>query len=185
MTDLSTYRSELLQRLRASMDDLGWASRALGPIHLTYKPNTDDWSIHEQVAHVLDMEQEVFLPLLRWATVPDMLVPRDYSRRDWHERRYRPTATIPEMISSLQRIREEELLVFLDMPDQEWVHLQIDAQWGPVTPQWVAELMYRHALDHLQGIMALRQDLNLAALQRAPYPTNDSTNTNYIGGRAV
>ena len=185
MTDLSTYRAELLQRLRASMDDIGWASRALGPIHLTYKPNAEDWSIHEQVAHVLDMEQEVFLPLLRWATVPDMLVPRDYSRRDWHERRYRPTATIPEMIASLQRIREEELLVFLAMGDHEWVRLQIDAQWGPVTPQWVAELMYRHALDHLQGIMALRQDLNLAALQRAPLPTNDYPSKDYIGGRAV
>jgi hypothetical protein len=165
MTDLSTYRTELLTRLRAATDDLAWASHALGPIHLAYKPSEAEWSIHEHIAHALDMEQEVILPLLRWATVPDMLVPLDYSRRGWRERRYRPSAPIGDLIGTLQRIREEELLVFLEMSDQAWVRLQTDAQWGPVTPQWVAELAYRHALDHLQQVMALRQDLHLAALQ--------------------
>ena len=57
--------------------------------------------------------------------------------------------------------------------------------WGP-SCQWVAELMYRHALDHLQGMMGLKQDLNLATLQPPPILAGEPPPIvvgGYIGGR--
>ncbi len=165
MSETSTYRSEVVARLRTATDDLAWAVRGLTAEQLAYKPDDDDWSIHEHLAHLRDMEQEVYLPLLRWATVPDMLDPLDYSRRDWHQRRYRPEEAIIAIMNDIGRIRDEELLIFRDMSDITWTRYRIDTRWGPLTCQWTAELMYRHVLDHLQCIMALRQDLNLAALQ--------------------
>ncbi|HCU99895.1 MAG TPA: hypothetical protein DGL25_01735, partial [Dehalococcoidia bacterium] len=64
------------------------------------------------------------------------------------------------------RVRDEEFDVFRELDDSAWLHLRDDGNWGPVTCQWIAEVVYRHALDHLQGIMGLRGDLNLAALDR-------------------
>jgi hypothetical protein len=81
-------------------------------------------------------------------------------------------------MADIQRIRDEELAVFRDMNDATWTRFRNDTRWGPLTCQWVAELMYRHALDHLQGLMALKQDLNLATLQPPPIVVGG-----YIGGR--
>jgi hypothetical protein len=165
VSETATYRAELLSRLRAATDDIAWSVRQLRGEQLHYRPQADEWTMHEHVAHLRDMEQEVYLPLLRWATVPDMLDPLDYSRRDWHEHRYHADEPITRILNDLMRIRDEELLVFRDMKDTTWTRWREDTRWGPLTCQWVAELMYRHALDHLQGLMALRQDLNLAALR--------------------
>jgi hypothetical protein len=163
VSDIGTYRGELTARLRLITEDFAWAAQDLDAEGLRYKPSDSDWSIHEHVSHLRDMEQEVYLPLLRWATVPDMLDPRDYNRRDWHEHRYRPDEPLSAMLADLARMRDEEVAVFREMDDATWVRWREDTRWGPVTCQWIAELMYRHVLDHLQGVMALRQDINLEA----------------------
>lgn len=178
MSEISTYRSELVSRLRSITDDLAWAVRGLSLARLAYRPSGEEWSIHEHVAHLRDMEQEVYLPLLRWATVPDMLDPLDYNRRAWHEQRYRPTEPVTDIVNEIARIRDEELAIFRDMTDVAWTRYRTDTRWGPLTCQWLAELMYRHALDHLQGIMGLRQDLHLAELQPPPLVVGG-----YIGGK--
>ncbi len=169
MSETSNYRAELTSRIRAATEDLAWAVRGLSPAKVAYHPESgDEWSIHEHLSHVLDIEQQVFLPLLRWATVPEMLDPLDYNRREWHERRYQPETPVGNVVNEIARIRDEELLIFRDMTDGAWSRYRDDTRWGPLTCQWIAELIYRHTLDHLQGIMALRQDLNLMALQPAP-----------------
>jgi hypothetical protein len=179
MSETSTYRSELVSRLRSISDDLAWAVRGLSPTKAMYRANEEEWSIHEHLAHLRDMEQEVYLPLLRWATVPEMLDPLDYSRREWHEQRYNPDEPLARIMDDIQRMRDEELLIFRDMTDATWVRFRSDTRWGPLTCQWIAELMYRHVLDHLQGVMALRQDIHLSALQ----PPAALVGGGYIGGR--
>lgn len=179
MTETATYRAELVSRLRSISEDLAWAVRGLPPATQFYRPSDADWCVHEHAAHLRDMEQEVYLPLLRWATVPDMLDPLDYSRRDWHERRYRPDEPLQAIVDDLGRMRDEELAIFREITDMAWMKYRTDTRWGPLTCQWVAELMYRHVLDHLQGIMALRQDVHLAALQPPPAIVIGG----YIGGK--
>jgi hypothetical protein len=177
VTGTSTYRTELTTRLRTATEDLAWAIRGLDSDQLAYRPAPEDWTIHEHLAHLRDMEQEVYLPLLRWAAVPDMLEPRDYSRREWHERRYRASEAALAILDDLTRMRDEELAIYRDMPDYVWSRWRSEGRWGPLTCQWLAELMYRHVLDHLQGVMALRQDIHLVALQPPPIVV-----AGYIGG---
>ena len=174
----ATYRAELSARLRQVTDDIAWLVRGTSEEQSHYKPADYEWSLHEHLSHLRDMEQEVYLPLLRWATVPEMLDPLDYSRRDWHTSRYRPMEPLTSIVADIQRIRDEELSVFREMNDITWTKFRDDTRWGPLTCQWVAELMYRHGLDHLQGMMALKQDLNLATLQPPPIVVGG-----YIGGR--
>jgi len=176
-SETSAYRSEITSRLRSATDDLAWAVRGLATVKLAYKPSADEWSIHEHIAHMRDMEQEVYLPLLRWATVPDMLDPLDYRRQEWHDERYHPDEPVTNIMNEIARMRDEELAIFRDMTDATWTRYRTDTRWGPLTCQWVGELMYRHALDHLQCIMALRQDLNLAAAAPPPVVVGG-----YIGG---
>lgn len=168
MTETGAYKTEIVARIRQATDDLGWVVRGLRSGQAMYSPGEGEWSIHEHLAHLRDTEQEVYLPLLRWATVPEMLDPLDYSRKAWHERRYDAAEPLARVLDDLQRMRDEELLIFRDMPDSIWTRWRTDTRWGPLTCQWIAESIYRHALDHLQGVMALRQDLNLAALQPPP-----------------
>ena len=177
-TETATYRTELVSRLRAATDDLAWTVRGAGAETLGYRPQPTDWTLHEHLSHLRDMEQEVYLPLLRWATVPEMLDPRDYSRREWHGQRYQANEPVGRIMDDIARMRDEELLIFRDMNDLTWTRYRTDTRWGPLTCQWVAELMYRHALDHLQCIMALLQDAHLAALQPSPIIVGG-----YIGGR--
>lgn len=176
---LATYRTELTARLRAVTDDIAWVARGASEEQAHYRPADYEWSMHEHLSHLRDMEQEVYLPLLRWATVPEMLDPLDYSRRAWHDRRYKPLETLSSIVGDLQRIRDEELAIFRTMNDLTWTKYREDTRWGPLTCQWLAELMYRHALDHMQGMMALKQDVNLATLQPPPLIVGG-----YIGGKA-
>ena len=164
MSETSTYRAEIVSRIRRATDDLEWAVRGLSVEQWSYQP-PEQWSIHQHLSHMRDMEQEVYLPLLRWATVPEMLDPRDYNRREWHERRYRPEESLGAIVDDIEKIRDEELLIFRDMTDFMWTRLRTDSRWGPLTCQWIAELMYRHVLDHLQNVMGLLQDLHLDAIR--------------------
>jgi hypothetical protein len=179
MSETSTYRSELVARLRSATEDLAWAVRGLTSENADLKSSDAEWSIREHLSHMRDMEQQVYLPLLRWATVPDMLDPLDYNRREWHDARFIPGEDIRTIVADIARIRDEELTIFRDMTDLTWTRWRTDTRWGPLTCQWVGELMYRHVLDHLQNIMALRQDINLAALQPPPMVVGG-----YIGGKA-
>lgn len=179
MGETSNYRSELVSRLRSASDDLAWAVRGLGVMQLAYKPSLDDWSIHENLAHLRDMEQRVYLPLLRWATVPDMLDPDDYNRVEWQRERYDRDEPLRAIMDDINRMRDEEFEIFRQMSDVTWTRVRTDSRWGPLTCQWIAELMYRHVLDHLQAIMGLRQDLNLAALH-----ASSETRGGVIGGDA-
>lgn len=179
MSETSTYRAELVSRLRAATDDLAWAVRGISSDDANLKGSDAEWSIREHLSHLRDMEQQVYLPLLRWATVPDMLDPLDYNRREWHEQRFAPGEDIRTVVADILRIRDEELTIFRDMTDVTWTRWRSDTRWGPLTCQWISELMYRHVLDHLQNIMALRQDINLAALQPPPMVVGG-----YIGGKA-
>lgn len=174
---LASYRAQLLGRLRVVTDDIAWATAGLTHTQSLYKPDDDEWSIHEHTAHLRDMERQVYLPLLRWATVEDMLDPLDYSRRLWHDLRYTPDEPIAEMLEDLKVMREEEIAIFSTLNDEEWARFRTDTRWGPLTCQWIAEVLYRHALDHLQSIMGLNQDLNLAAAQTKPLVVGG-----YIGG---
>ncbi|MGE5596414.1 MAG: DinB family protein [Hyphomicrobiales bacterium] len=178
MSETATYRTELVSRLRMATDDLAWVVRGLTPEQLTYSPDASEWSIHEHLAHLRDTEREVYLPLLRWATIPDMLDPLDYSRKDWHEQRYRRDEPIARILDDIAKMRDEELLIFREMSDTTWTRWRTDTRWGPLTCQWIAEAIYRHALDHLQNAMALRQDLNLLALQPSTAVVGG-----YIGGK--
>ena len=165
MTATSTYRSELIARLRSASDDLAWAVRNLSAQQYHYVPMPEEWSIHQHVAHLVDMEAQVYLPLLRWATVPEMLDPADYSRAVWQVERYDRSVALADLSAELGRLRDEEAEIFREMDDLTWTRLRRDTRWGPLTCQWIAEVMYRHTLDHLQGVMGLRQDLHLAAVQ--------------------
>ncbi|HJP40820.1 MAG TPA: DinB family protein [Dehalococcoidia bacterium] len=173
-TEYTNYRTGLISRLRAVTDDLSWAVRGATSDMLTYRPSTNEWTIHEHLAHLRDMEQEVYLPLLRWSTIPDMLDPRDYNRREWYEERYRPDESLASIMDDVGRMRDEELLIFRDMSDVTWTRFRIDTNWGPLTCEWTGELMYRHALDHLQCVMALLQDLHLRALAPTAAATKGS-----------
>ncbi len=164
MSATSDYRTELIARLRATTDDLAWAVRGLPQQQYLWAPSADEWSIHQHVAHLVDMEAQVYLPLLRWASVPDMLDPVDYSRRSWQAERYDPAQELGEFVSELGRLRDEEFEVFRDLDDVTWTRLRRDTRWGPLTCRWIAEVVYRHALDHLQGVMGLRGDIHLAAV---------------------
>ena len=178
MSETATYRTELLSRLRAATEDLGWAVRKLTAEQLQYTPSESEWSIHQNMAHVRDMEERVYLPLLRWATVPDMLDPANYSRQEWLEQRYDNEETLVELLLDIGRMRDEEFSIFRDMTDVIWTRYRSDTRWGPLSCQWVAEVMYRHTLDHIQAVMGLRQDLHLAAMS-----PSDVVVGGYIGGK--
>ena len=61
-------------------------------------------------------------------------------------------------------MRDEEFGVFRTMDDVTWTRYRTDTRWGPISCQWIAEVMYRHMLDHQQTVMGLRQDIHLAAM---------------------
>ncbi len=166
MSLTAEYRTQLIARLRATTADLAWAVRDLPAEDHYWSAEPDDWSIHEQIAHLVDMEERVYLPLLRWAAISDMLEPAPYNRRSWRQERYDAGAPLSQLVEQLARLRDEELDVFHELTDDTWLRLREDGQWGPVTCQWIAEVVYRHSLDHLQGVMGLRGDLHLAALGR-------------------
>ena len=163
-----TYRTDLVVRIGAATEDLAWGCGGLTQADSLYQPSEEEWSIHKNVAHLLDVEEQVYLPLLRWATLPGLLDPLDYNRGEWMSTRYEPADPLPQLVAGIRRVREEELEILGSIPGGEWdrFRAQDETRWGPLTIQWISELIYRHTLDHLQQVMALRQDLGLARARR-------------------
>ncbi|HCV00093.1 MAG TPA: hypothetical protein DGL25_02730, partial [Dehalococcoidia bacterium] len=98
------YRTQLIARLRATNADLSWAVRDVPGEQHHWAPDGDEWSIHEHVAHLVDMEERFYLPLLRWAAIPDMLEPANYSRRLWRDERYDASSPLGAQMEQLGRV---------------------------------------------------------------------------------
>jgi hypothetical protein len=155
------YREGLLARIRQTTDDLEWITASVADADLRRSPGADEWSAHEHLSHVRDMDREVILPLLRWATLPDMLGPRPYSRREWHQRRYYEDELSGDILADIRRMRDEEIDIFEALTPEAWERYLPASALGPVTCEWIAEFALRHGLDHLQCVMSLAQEHHL------------------------
>ena len=168
MSLTAVYRKQLIDRLRLSTEDLAWAVSDLSHDDLRWTSGNGEWSIHEQLSHLVDMEERFFLPLLRWAAVPEMLEPADYNRRVWRDERYNDKTPLRTLTRQMERLRDEESEVLAQLDDQAWLKVQEGGSWSPVTCQWIAEVTFRHALDHLQGVLGVRGDLQLSRHLQPP-----------------
>ncbi len=128
-------------------------------------PAAGEWSIHAIVAHLRDVEQQVFLKRIqRILSEPGTPRVEDFDQEQWNREHYRPEEPLPEIIKAWRAARRKELNLLRGVPDRDWARTAIHPEYGKISIEWLAVHNYAHTLDHLHQLLKLQEKSLLGRL---------------------
>ena len=151
---LEAYRQTLAARAEEVVKRLAEAVAAI-PAERWHTPLAEgEWSPHELMAHLRDVEAQAYSIRLRRILEEDSPTLPAFDARGWHEDHYNPDEPMENLLSDYARLREEELALLRQMSPEQWSHFGRHDQFGIRTSQWWVECMLAHAFEHLQQLEA-------------------------------
>lgn len=124
-------------------------------------PAEGEWSVHAIMAHLRDVEQQVFLKRIQIIlTQPEPANVEDFDQDVWNKDHYDPSEPLKKIISEFRAARRKELALLRGMPDLRWSSYCIHPHYGKISVEYIATHNYSHTLDHLHQMLERReQDL--------------------------
>lgn len=152
MKQLLEYRAELLARLARQPAELAEAVNVVPEAERTVRRVSGDYTLHQLLAHVRDLEALAFLPRLRRILTEDHPRLEAFPSHHWSLESYQPDEPMADVLAHFTRAREEALSILRPLPAEGWGRTGFHPPSGPRTAQWWAEWIYTHAREHLDEI---------------------------------
>ena len=149
MKQLLEYRAELLARLARQPAELAEAVNAVPEAERTVRRVSGDYTLHQLLAHVRDLEALAFLPRLRRILTEDSPRLEAFPSHHWSLESYQPDEPMTGILADFARAREAALALLRPLPSEGWGRTGFHPPSGPRTAQWWAERIYTHAREHL------------------------------------
>jgi uncharacterized damage-inducible protein DinB len=147
-------RYTTLRLLRRTAHDLA-AEIAQAPAEAAlWRPAEGEWSIHETLTHIRDVERQIFLPRLRRVASVDRPDLPSFDEVAYHREHWNPAEPLEQLLADFVADRSAE--VALLEPVMDWGRVGLHPKRGPVTLAWLAEYALGHTWEHLAQIMRVR-----------------------------
>ncbi len=148
----------LLERIEESGKELNAYVSRLSEEELFRSPGGDEWTIHAILAHLRDVEEQVFLKrtqrILHEPTAPAV---EDFDQEAWNKEHYSPQEPVKKILADWRKARKKFLGLLEKTPDKEWIHYAIHPYYGKISLDWLATHNYSHTLDHLHQLLEMRE----------------------------
>lgn len=154
-----SYRRSLLSKAHQAVIDLEWAIRSLSADKLSWRPAEGEWSAHEVLSHIRDIQRHVYGLRVRRILSEERPRLELFDETRWQAEHYDPRESAEAMLSHLRRNLEETLGIFERLPAEAWDRLGIHPELGPTTAEYWAFRMYAHAVEHLDQILDIHNAL--------------------------
>jgi hypothetical protein len=119
-----------------------------------------EWSAHETLAHLRDVEREVFLPRMQRVASEDHPTLKNFDEQAWHKEHYDPQEPVTDLLADFSAARRQEIMLLDSQPD--W------SRWGlhekrqkRYTLDFMAHYAFRHTWEHLNQIASTQVDYEL------------------------
>ncbi len=125
------------------------------PRHMwTYRPDEQDWTIHEIVVHIADSEANSYVRCRRLIAEPGSEV-MGYDEAGW-ARALRYHEQDPAVALELFRVlRRASYELIRDLPEDVWSHTVVHSESGRMSMDEWLDTYERHVLEHIAQMRAL------------------------------
>jgi hypothetical protein len=154
-------RDTTLQLLRQSAEDLRREIELTPPAAALWRPKEGEWSAHECLAHLRNIEREVFLYRIRRTIEEEQPTLEFFDEATYHREHWRADEPLGDMLADFQQARDEIVRLLEAAPD--WTRKGLHATRGPITLAWQADYALGHTWEHLSQAMRVRLARELAA----------------------
>jgi hypothetical protein len=154
MDELREYRVRLLERLQAQPQELAAAIAAVPEGEWHTRRDSSGVSVHQQAAHLRDLEAHAFLIRLRRVLSDDNPTLDPYTSHRWSDAEYQAGEPMEKILQEFAAAREEALNLLRSLPPEAWNRSGFHPPSGQRTTQWWAERMYGHVREHLAELGA-------------------------------
>jgi hypothetical protein len=157
MSQPDSYR---LRLLRAQPHQLVHEVNLMPVEDLLWKPEPSEWSVHECLAHLRDIERQAFLPRIVLVAKEDRPAIRYFDEVAYHKEHYSPGEPLQNMLADF--VADRAAIVSI-LASADWSRVGVHETRGPLTLDWLAGYTANHLWEHLSQILRVR--LNYIASQ--------------------
>ena len=157
---MNQARQEQIEAYGRAYDRLTAALSGFPREMWTYRPEPDDWTIHEIVVHIADSEANSFVRCRRLIAEPGSEV-LGYDEAGW-ARRLNYHDQDPALALELFRVlRQATYQLIRDLPDEVWSHTVVHSESGRMTFDDWLHTYERHVPEHIAQMRAVYETWRL------------------------
>jgi len=150
MTQPNTYT---LRLLRAQAHQLSHELALMPAEAMLWKPAPEEWSVHECLTHLRDIERQVFLVRITRVIKEDTPHLPFFDEAAYHKEHWNPDEPIQNILADFVAARAAEVSL---LESADWSRTGVHATRGPISLGWLADYTAGHSWEHLSQIMRVR-----------------------------
>jgi uncharacterized damage-inducible protein DinB len=147
---------ELTAELAKTPSAIAAVAGDLGVDALRWRPRDGEWCLTEVLAHLLDLEQTLFLPRLRRIATEDRPTFTAFDPDAWGRERDHRARDFAADLEAFAQARAQTIRFLQELPRGASERLGLSGHFGPVTLAQYATHAVDHDLEHLGQMRDLR-----------------------------
>jgi uncharacterized damage-inducible protein DinB len=146
----------LVAALRTTPARVAEIAKGLDADRLRRRPEEGEWSMKEVLAHLRDLERDLFLPRLRRILEEERPRFESFDPEAWARSRDHREGSFARDLEEFAAARARTIAFLEALPDSAVARVGLSAHFGPVTLAQYATHVTDHDLDHLGQLAAVR-----------------------------
>ncbi len=142
-----------LRLLRRSAVDLVREVQQIPVEGVLWRPAEGEWSVHETLTHLRDVERMIFLERVRRVAAEENPFLPLFDESQYHKDHWNPEEPIGQILGDLTQ-DHAQLCGLLEGAD--WTRKGTPETRGPVSLEWLADYTLGHVREHLSQILRAR-----------------------------
>ncbi len=163
---MSIPTKEQLQDYEAACAQFTVAIAALNEEQLHYKPNENEWSVHDIIIHMGDSEIGCFWRIRKTVAEENSLLPI-YDEAAWQKNLAYEKQDRTLALNLFMALRTSTAALLRSLPDDAWQKTSTHPERGEMTLYDIFQLYVEHGQIHLDQINSLKQSLPITKKQDA------------------
>ncbi|MFC2063955.1 DinB family protein [Chloroflexota bacterium] len=146
MEELIEYRKRMIGRFAEAHEKISQAmSRFPDP---NVRLEKEGWNIHQIIAHIRDVNREVYLPRLRRIMAEEDPVFENFDGEDWMLNHYDPRESLDAIMAEFGEQCQTTADWLMELAPKSWNRSGSHPTIGTHTLQWWVERTLAHIIEH-------------------------------------
>jgi hypothetical protein len=147
MEELIEYRQRMLKKMADAGGQLQAVVLTTGDPYKPLLPGS--WNTHQVIAHMRDVNQEVYLPRLERIVAEDSPIFDDFDTEGWMTAHYQAREPIQQLVTGFAEKCRTSVEWLAGLPVEAWNRPGSHPLIGKHTLQWWVERTLTHITEHL------------------------------------
>jgi hypothetical protein len=158
---MTPYASTLLDHIASAGAELDWVLAEF-PAGWLHRRIGDEWSVHENLSHLRDVEVRAYAPRIAALAGADGVSWTDFNGQAWHREHYNPGEPLQGILVEFHEQRAASVATLRGLTPAQWEHSGQHEGEGAVTMEYLAERLHWHTFEHITQAVGKRQMLAVA-----------------------